>query len=519
MGPMGRWGCVAVATLLAATVLVGLAAGYGERVFNANPARSGSSYAIDAALGLPLTYNWAAQSFTPVEPFLLYNVTLYVQNQGADVLNVTIQGDGGGSPDGSAIAFSQRARSGTGWLDFLMTPRPTLAANTKYWIVAVNGQLTGNGYRWFHANRDAVPGEAKVNTGTGWSQPDVTDMTFIAYGLRLEPLVSVGLAQDRRSAAPGESFAYTVNLNNTGSRPAPDAWVNMTLPTNITRVSDTAASIGGTRIGPSAWHVAPVANGPNAFTVTAMVIPAAGGGQFLSATVHLDYTDSAGRSQPSSSASATIFIAAKTKPLYLWHDRVVGTADELRAAAPIGGLEDFDGDLINGSTISGTTLTWTLTPALARPFHIRGPVKAEMFLDGANPNDSGTINVTLFDRRGPTSTAFAWAQVAVTVDATAGFFQSVTLDLGIADRLQLQGNVTELWITKVAGANLYLAYNSTDTRSHVDVTTDTYIAITSVAVADNRGPATIFSAKDDVNVFVNASDPLGSGAVAAVGLG
>src|SRR2546426_11168050 len=306
---MGRWGCVAVATLLAATILTGLAAGYGERVFNTNPARSGSSYAIDAALGLPLVFNRAAQSFTPVEPFLLYNVTLYVQNQGADVLNVTVQGDGGGSPDGSAISFSQRARSGTGWLDFPMTPQPTLAANTKYWIVAVNGQLTGNGYRWFHANRDAVPGEAKVNTGTGWTQPDVTDMTYITYGVRLEPLVSVGMAQDRRSAAPGESFAYTVYLNNTGSRPAPDAWVNMTLPTNITRVSDTAASIGGTRIGPSAWHVAAVAEWPKALPVTAVGNPPPGGGPIPSPTVHLHYKGSAGRSQASSNANAAIFIA------------------------------------------------------------------------------------------------------------------------------------------------------------------------------------------------------------------
>lgn len=515
---MARWGGL-VALLVAAIAFSGLATGYGERVFNANEQSSGGSYPIDETGFIITLPERAAQSFTPVVPFVLLNVTSYVENVGgqADSLNVTVQGDAAGSPDETPVAWSQRGRSGTGWLDLPLTPAPTLNANVKYWIVARNSQSAGNGYRWFHANGNVVPGEAKTNGGSGWSAPDATDMTFVAYGLRLEPQITVGLSVDRRSAAPGESFAYTVYVNNTGSRDAPTAWVNVTLAPLALYEDDTATSIGGVRTPPTSWRISQLPNGPHSFTINASVDPVATGGTPLDAIVHLDYADSAGIPQPSSSALASLLVALKTKPLYLTHDQSIDLVDGLRATAPTGTiLQDFDGDGNPGATIGGSALSWTLTPVLARPFHVRGALSAEVFLNANNPNDSGTFNVTLFDRRGVVSTPFAWVETTVQVDGDPSLFEVFTLDLGVANHYLLQGNVTELRIVKVMNADLHLAYNTTDVPSRIVLPTSTFISIDDVSVLDDQRPATIFSAKDNVNIHVNVSDPLGSGEIAGV---
>lgn len=516
---MARFGVFWVA-LFAFTIGLPAAAGYGERVFNANESTSASAYPIDTGLPLLGPEHRAAQSFTPVAAFVLQNVTLRVQNEGssqADVLNVTVQGDAAGSPDEAAVAWSQRARSGTGWLDLPLTPQPVLAANQKYWIVARSMQSGGDGYLWFHSDSDLVPGEAKTAADATWSVSDVTDMTYVAYGIRLEPLMSVGLAADRRTVAPRESLNYTIYVNNTGSRNAPNAWVNLTLDPQESYVSDTAAAINGVRTPPASWRITQLPNGPNAFVVTVAVDPAATGS--LAATAHLDYTDSAGSPQPSSTAATTVPVALNTKPMYLAHDGSVDLVDDLQAAPPTGtGLSDFDGDGNPGTSIRGPAVSWTLSPALSRPFRVRGAISLELFVNAGNPSDTSEVNVTLIDRRGVVATAFAWAQPTITVDAIPGSFEAFSIDLGFTSRYMLPGNVTELTITKVAFADLFVAYNTTAVPSRLVVGTDTYISIDAVSVADDRGPALLFSARDNVNVRVNVSDPFGSGEIAGVAI-
>ena len=498
---------------------VGVATGYGDRSFNANQATSGTGDSVDTTVILFITTtHQAGQSFTPTRTFVLSNVTLYVTNVGAqgDALNVTIQGDVGGLPDGTTIAGGANVRSGTGWLDFPVTPRPTLTAGRAYWIVASNG--AAQGYTWIHSNADVVAGQSVQATNGAWGTPTSVDLTYVTYGIPAEPEIAVGLAVDRRSTPPGGPATFTVYLNNSGFRPAPNGWVNLTLPAAMSVVSDNAASVNGTSTGPASWRFGGVRNGPNAFAVTVTVNPAAPGGTFLTTIAHLDYTDSLGASQSSSTASATVLVALKPKPMYLAHDALpVGTWDRLVAAPPTGVLEDFEGDGAAGMTIGSAGANWTLVPAFAKAFWIRGGVTATLFFDAPNPAGStATVNATLYDRGTSGTAVIASVATTVSVDGNAGTFESRSLDLGIADHLVLRGNITELRVFKVSGADLWLGYNRSDLPSAVVVTTSTYISVDRVDLLDARGIASTFSSQDRVRLQANVSDPFGTGEIASV---
>ena len=276
---------------------------YGERVFNANVASTNNAYTVSAAAR-------AAQSFTPGTSFVLYNVTVRVQNVGvkSDYLNVTIESDAGGVPSGTVLAATTRIQSGSGWLDFPMNPRPLLAAGTPYWIVAANGMPPGEGYDWFHSNADVVPGRAMQDVGAGWTASITTDLNYETYGLAAGTQMVVDLSMNPAATYAGGSFTYTMYLNNTGSAVARMAWANLTLPSQVSYVSDDAPTVGGMKTGASSWTFANVANGPQAFRVVVTVTPGTTEGTLLSATAHLDYADAGGVMQPPSSATASFVV-------------------------------------------------------------------------------------------------------------------------------------------------------------------------------------------------------------------
>ena len=279
-------------------LLAAPAAGYGERVFDANPTLSGQTFPVFAA-------ERVAQSFTAGESFVLFNVSLHVQNlppQG-DALNVTLQADAGGSPSGTPIRWSEEVSSGSGWRDFPMTPPVDIAAGTTYWIVATNGEPADDGYEWTHADADVVGGEAKRDTGSGWTAAG-TDMSYLIYGLRLEPDVTLGLSVDRTFVDPGQTVNYTVSLNNTGQGVPPGAWLNFTFPAGLVYVSDTASSVGGVTSGTSSWTFPSLGNGARAFLLTARVQSPPT--SYLNATARFEYADLAGAPRPAQTATASV---------------------------------------------------------------------------------------------------------------------------------------------------------------------------------------------------------------------
>ncbi len=290
-------------------LLVPAGSAYGERIFAANVASTNNAYTVSASAR-------AAQSFTPTTSMILYNVTLRVQNAGvkSDYLNVTIESDAGGVPSGTVLAGSNRSQQGSNWLDLPMNPRPLLLAGTQYWIVAANVMAPGDGYDWFHANADTVPGQGMQDFGAGWTVSIVTDLTYLTFGIAAGTQIAVGISTNPATPGPGNSLSYTVALNNTGWTDARMAWVNLTLPSQVAYVSDDAATVGGVKTGMSSWTFANVVNGPHTFEVVLTVTPETPVGTIVSATVHLDYADAGGVMGLPSSATASFVVGLPPGP-------------------------------------------------------------------------------------------------------------------------------------------------------------------------------------------------------------
>lgn len=273
------------------------AAAYGELTFNQNLDIVGGAYPIS-------NVSIAAQSFTPWESFLLLRLSLYVWNNPptGDLLNVTIQPDTAGSPNGTVLAWSSLGYTGTGWRLFPLTPALPVAQGATYWIVARNTQGSNSGYEWTHSGTDVVPGQAKRDLGAGWTLV-APDLAYQTYGLRLEPFFTLGLDGDRAFVAPNDVLTYTVFVNNTGSRSPVAAWLNLTLPAGLTYEADTAAVLGGTRNGTS-WSFSTLGNGAYSFSIAVSVSPSAN--RYLNSTARFDYTDSMGVRQIPRSAFVSV---------------------------------------------------------------------------------------------------------------------------------------------------------------------------------------------------------------------
>ncbi len=490
-------------------------AGYGERVFNANLATSNNNYDVD-------TSQQVAQSFTPLVSYILNNVTLYVENLGAsqtDTLRVNIETDASGQPSGTVIVTGGASRSGLGWLNVFFSPNPTLAAGTVYWIVASNTEASGQGYQWFHSNGNTVPGEAMFKSGAVWNSIADRDMTYLTYGLRLEPRIIVEITVDKVNVDPGQTLKYALYLNNTGSLSPTTTWLNLTLPIEVRYIADTASSLGGVKTVDYNWTFSVLDNNPHFFTVTVSVNPLVKKGSLLTAVARLGHTDSSGNPLTPSSASASSLVGMRWKQMFLIHDGVKDDRDRLQASWPSGVVEDFDGDGFPGLTIeSGSVIAtaprWTLYPPYARSFHLFGPTYAYLFMDSKTPLDTVTLNLTLFDR---SSGVKRITSTLSTIRFNAmPDWEAFTIDFGFLDYVIAPGNVTELAVFNDAGDDVYIAYNSSTRPSMLIVTTETYVSIDFVSVEDANGPATFFSTMETVFIGALVSDPFGSEEIAGV---
>ncbi|HKW42793.1 MAG TPA: choice-of-anchor R domain-containing protein [Thermoplasmata archaeon] len=503
--------------LLVLVVLVSLAsaaAGYGERVFNANPQTSPFGYPIASGLR-------AAQSFLVAEAIDLRNVTLYVNNTGlsqGDPLNVTIQTDAGGNPSGLVLAASQAARSGSGWLDFPFAPALSLQRQTSYWIVASSNQTLGEGYVWYHSTTDVVPGEAKVDQGLGWIIPTPVDMTYLTYGILREPTIGIDL-RGPWTVEAGTAFSYSVYINNTGLQLSPMAWVNVTLPAGIQYVSDNASGLGGTKTGNFNWSFPNLANGPHSFSVGVRIDDLVASGLKLSAQATLVYANSTNAIKSVPPSSTMLIVSVKPRDLFLSYDGVADRVDKLVASPPTGIIGDFDNDGQPGLTVAaGTTLangpSWRLLPPLARPFLAVGPVSATLYLDSAVPNDTVELGVALFDR-GTSSSPVTITITNLTLNALRDW-EPFTVDLRYVWHRFNAGNQTELVLFNRGNHAAYVAYNASAVPSRLTVSTPSYVAFDSVRVLDSHGPTLYVSTADSARLEANVSHPLGSAEIAGV---
>ncbi len=234
-----------------------------------------------------------SQSFTAAGNYTLSKVALYVANVGvADTLNVSLVADAGGIPSSSPGAVLSRGSNNTpatyGWYFFDLAPHVRLTSGTTYWIVTRNGAPSlANGYGWWRSGADSYAGGTLAyDQGKGWARVN-EDMPFRNYGYN-DAQIRVALGANRTLARIGDAVRYTVYMNNTGTELASRAWVNLTLPPEVTYTSDTAGTLGGVRTGNYNWTFINVTAGAHSFTVDG-IVGSGVGGQAVVATAQLDF--------------------------------------------------------------------------------------------------------------------------------------------------------------------------------------------------------------------------------------
>ncbi len=242
-----------------------------------------------------------AQSFVARTDFLLTHVELFVfdqPNSGSDILQLFVATDSGNHP-GSVIGSSaqQGVRNWT-WVAFGFYPWVSLTAGQRYWIVAADSEPRPKGYEWATNQPGGyTSGEAQwydANTGS-W--------------------------------VPGASVPLDVYFNNSGNEPAATARIEMSLDAGLIYQGDDAANEGGVQVAPLTWSFNGLAVGPHHMTVRTVVDSGRSyyDGQSLHARGYLNYTDSAGQLQATTSDSATVTVVvpviraqATAVPLHVW---------------------------------------------------------------------------------------------------------------------------------------------------------------------------------------------------------
>ncbi len=200
-------------------------------------------------------YSATAQTFTAGMSGTLTGVSLYCVNYGntdnTDT-QVQIQGvDSGGYPNGTVLATSDVTNDasstcdGGGWVDFLFSSGPTVAAGTAYAIV-------WPGYaQWGDSSAgDPYPSGAECNDGEGWFCSvgevnwDYAFRTYVQGGTTQAPLVSISKSNSASGpVVPGASVNYKIGLSWSGTTTLLGVAVTDQLPAGIGAAS--AISNGG----------------------------------------------------------------------------------------------------------------------------------------------------------------------------------------------------------------------------------------------------------------------------------
>lgn len=156
----------------------------------------------------------------------------------------------------------------------------------------------------------AVYVHARNDAGT-WGDLGTANLTVRAPDLATRLLV------DRVTARPGEDVTYTVVFENAGNADATSVWVNVTLPSAVAYLADTAADAGGVRTAGTHYVFTDVAPEVRGFTIRSQVAAGTPDATPLEAAVDVDFTNDAGWDFPAVRATATGDVVAPELALAL----------------------------------------------------------------------------------------------------------------------------------------------------------------------------------------------------------
>ncbi len=496
-----------------ASPLLPFAAGapYGSHVFEANPLVPSNAQSYPVYSG-----STVAQSFAVDQTHFLENVTLRVVNNGSSVNALTVSIH----PDDPTTHLPQLGTTLASWSEvtpnnnpspinasWAFNPAPLLQAGQTYWIVAANSApQAGNGYQWFSTNGDTYgDGHALLDSSSGWSGLPY-DLYFVNYGQEYDANVTPALTSDHAQAQPGDFVTFHVYLNNTGARAARQVWVNDTLPDALANVS---LSFPGVQpVSAAAFPnltFANVSNGAHSFTVTVEVAIGTPPGTTLTSTVDLAFLNDSGEVVEAGSASASVVVGLVTKQLYM-------------AGSAPGTLTTTTPTASTPQTVSlppGASSTFTLAPALAGPLHVLNITTTLWLRCVKIPPQKYVLNLTLTDN------GTAVASVVTTFQIKVSGYSAYRFSFPLSDHTFGTGHEIGLTIASAGGGTgsadtLVVAYNSTGNAAHLDLLTDTYVVVRTLALGNQAGPTSTWAPQDSLVVSANVSDPFGRSRIAGV---
>lgn len=483
------------------------AAGYGEKPYEGNTVINNADLDVFRDQSV-------AQSFVAAETYRLLNVTLRLRNTGSttDPISIYITPDSGGRPATNFLDSTQVVSPGP--LTIVNVPfsaAPIVTKGLRYWIVATHPGLLSDSYRWYHSNSNTYAGGwamYNLNLGSGWlNVTPTTDMYFTTFGRESDANVSLAFVASPYETSAKDLVTFTAHYNNTGTLAAGRVWINTSMGSGMTYVSDNAS--GSATAYPN-FSFDDVANGVHSFTIMARVGIAIPPGTQVLNVASLAYANGTGSPRPGSMAQAPIVVGLEWVTLYLIPG-TPGPLNGLTPKAPTGGL-----DVQTNVTVrkGATVLEFDLAPPLPRSFRGFGG-EAVLFLDSrSNRREDLDMNLTVFDVDigGAIPVAYStWTVQTNNVDDFEAFsFPFPAIDRTFAPdhwiRLRVRNEGT-------SSDDAHLAVNSTAAPSRLRLMTSSYVHVDSLLLRDATGPTVDWSPLDPLIVRANVSDPLGTGRV------
>ena len=497
---------------LASPLLARPVTAYGEHIYEANPVLGLSDPFFDVYAGQTI-----AQSFTASATYSLFNVTLRLRNVGSstNTITIAIRPD---DPVNHTPAATSLATALVGTLtgappsnvSIVFSPAPVVDQGGAYWIVASNGAAEkSGGYQWYHSNADTYPGGHAdlYNATTGVWASLVTDMYFVNYGRDLAPAMTAAMSVDRAQAQPDDLVNFTLFYNNTGTQAAPRVWINDTLPSSLSYVSDTLPPGSLLSMAPAlAYVLTNVSNGPHSFRITVRVTIGTSPGTTATNRMDLAFVKGTGAVESAPAAQASLVVGLVVKQLYL--SQAAGPPPYwLTTVRPSGTTP-----AVSAAIGRDNSITYGLTPALAQPFQTSN-VTATLWINTGSGNARFlNFNVSVLDSG--TLVGYRWRSLTTSGSGPV----SVTLLFPILNYTFAAGHAIQLRVFNDATSseNMVVLSNAIGTPSRLDLLTATYVGVTSVSLEDATGPASYWSPLDSLIIEANVSDPFGSGKILGV---
>ncbi len=213
-----------------------------------------------------------------------------------------------------------------------------IAAGTSHHFqinVSVNGGV-------INGTNERADIDAEYSTSAGYIYSQSANASFIAEAPNIEVKKIVNRTAIRNDTTPGAELQYTIYFNNTGSVNASSVWVNDTLASNVSYVSDSNSTENGTYLGNYHWLFKNVTVGEHHFVINVTVNQELSDGDKIVNLVTLECKDATNTSMPASDSSATTIISSKP----LIKDTSQGnptTGDEYNITSNVTSLQGISG--------------------------------------------------------------------------------------------------------------------------------------------------------------------------------